>query len=147
MIERKCRKCSGQIPWRIVVDGKVKFLPNRKYCLECSPWGFHNTKKDINKPNYEKKPYGEWTEEQKKKAMASHSGRALNRKLQLINMAGGGCKICGYNKSSNALSFHHKRDKLFQLNLTNLASKSWELILAEFDKCDLLCMNCHAEIS
>jgi hypothetical protein len=30
-----------------------------------------------------------------------------NRKLNLIQVAGGCCNICGYNTTVNALEFHH----------------------------------------
>lgn len=30
--------------------------------------------------------------------------------------------------------------------MNNLWCKKWETILEEFDKCDMLCQNCHAEL-
>ncbi len=63
-------------------------------------------------------------------------------------MAGGGCKACGYNKCHRALSFHHRnpKEKMFGLAVNNLWTKSWERIMAEFKKCDLLCVRCHMEL-
>ena len=46
MENRVCRKCGKHIPYSMQVDGKKKSLQNRKFCLECSPWGNHNTKSD-----------------------------------------------------------------------------------------------------
>lgn len=68
------------------------------------------------------------------------------RKSRLIEMAGGRCIRCGYDKCSEALEFHHRDPsaKSFVLALSGM-TKSWERILLEFAKCDLLCRNCHAE--
>lgn len=72
------------------------------------------------------------------------------RQLKLKNMAidylGGKCKICGYNKCIASLEFHHRNpeEKLFTIS-TNL-NKSWDNIVEELDKCDLLCSNCHREL-
>lgn len=63
----------------------------------------------------------------------------------LIHMAGGCCIKCGYNKSS--LVFHHKDPlkKLFVLGLSGLNRNIFS-ILEEFEKCELLCHNCHIDI-
>jgi len=60
---------------------------------------------------------------------------------------GGKCIICGYNKSSRALVFHHlnPEDKDFGLSSRGL-TRSWERIQKELDKCVLLCANCHMEL-
>lgn len=69
--------------------------------------------------------------------------RRRQKKLLAVEYLGGSCLICGYNKSVWALSFHHVRDKSFEIGDGN--SRSWEKIKAELDKCVLLCHNCHAE--
>lgn len=73
--------------------------------------------------------------------------RGLKRKLDLIELKGGACQKCGYSKCVRALSFHHREPKLkeFPLDGRKLSGTSWERILAEAEKCDLLCLNCHAE--
>ena len=58
-----------------------------------------------------------------------------------------GCKVCGYNKSHYALDFHHrsredKADSVSRLASNGLRTK----VLAEIEKCDVLCKNCHAEV-
>ncbi len=40
-----CHKCGSPIKRRVVIDGQRKLLSGRKYCLDCSPFGRHNTKK------------------------------------------------------------------------------------------------------
>lgn len=71
--------------------------------------------------------------------------RGRERKAKLIEKMGGGCSRCGYNKCHAALSFHHLRDKSFQLSIRELSNHSMERITEEAAKCVLLCANCHME--
>ena len=50
--------------------------------------------------------------------------RALKRKLELIELKGGECEICGYNNNIAALDFHHinPEDKNFQLDSRHLSN-------------------------
>jgi len=38
-----CRKCNEKFPNRTIIDGKTHNLSSRKFCLNCSPFGKHNT--------------------------------------------------------------------------------------------------------
>lgn len=72
--------------------------------------------------------------------------RANARKTKLVEMFGGKCKQCGYDKNTSALAFHHvdgKKD--FSLNRRKLSNTKWSDIVKEADKCILLCHNCHME--
>lgn len=68
-------------------------------------------------------------------------------KQRLIAYKGGKCQRCGYDKIEypRAFSFHHRdrNQKDF-----GISGKSWgfEYLKAEVDKCDLLCVRCHAEV-
>jgi len=72
--------------------------------------------------------------------------RKLLRK-RLIEMFGGHCTLCGYNRYYGALHFHHKdpATKKFAINERELGKK-WEVLVEEALKCVLLCGNCHAEV-
>jgi len=150
MSKRKCRKCGEAIPNRIKIDDVFKNLQNRKFCLKCSPYGGHNTSPHDPVERRKKKgaKWGEYSEEQKKRVTLSLYKRALTRKHEFIGRLGGKCKSCGYDKSWRALSFHHKTsdDKKFDLTLNMLWSQKWEKIEEEVAKCELLCLNCHAEL-
>ena len=150
MSKRECRKCGSIIPSTIKVDGKTKRLDNRKFCLICSPYGKHNTSPidPVERVHPHDKPYSEYTEKQKDAIKTSLYRRGLERKSKLIEMSGGKCINCGYNKCSRVLSFHHRdpESKLYCLTLNHLWSKPWENILEEWKKCDLLCANCHGEV-
>lgn len=82
-----------------------------------------------------------------KKSGAYQKQRRNQRKEDLIKVKGGGCIKCRYAKSASALVFHHRDEKLKEFNVSgqNLNKHSWEVLLKEADKCDLLCANCHAE--
>lgn len=79
---------------------------------------------------------------------AKQQERAKKRKQLLVELSGGKCKQCGYCKNSSALSFHHKdpTKKSFPLDFRHLSNRSMKEINLEFNKCELLCLNCHAEL-
>jgi hypothetical protein len=73
--------------------------------------------------------------------------RGLKRKLFLIDLRGSCCEKCGYNKNLASLDFHHEEpgQKESQLDMRTLANSSMKWILEEFEKCKVLCANCHRE--
>lgn len=59
-----------------------------------------------------------------------------------------GCSICGYNKCSTSLHFHHRNPNEKFKGIGNL-TKGWvnpAILKDEMDKCDVVCANCHGEI-
>ena len=40
------------------------------------------------------------------------------------------------------LEFDHRGDKLFSIG-SELSRRNWQSVLAEIDKCDVVCSNCH----
>jgi NAD-dependent dihydropyrimidine dehydrogenase PreA subunit len=61
---------------------------------------------------------------------------------------GGCCAKCGYAKSQYGLDFHHVTpgEKEFELSALISRGSAHEVIMAEIDKCILLCATCHREI-
>lgn len=70
------------------------------------------------------------------------------RKKDLINVFGGKCCICGFDKFQSALEFHHvnPEEKSFGIGGSNAATKNLEDQLQEAQKCILVCANCHRGI-
>lgn len=131
-----CKKCNNKFPNSIYVDGKRKKLDTRLYCLVCSPY-----------KSYRAKGTGIYKKRNTEEFIKSYYITRTNRKNDLIALKGGQCS-CGYKKCSSALSFHHRdpKTKVFGLSKEALWKFSWEKILSEVEKCDLVCLNCHAEI-
>ena len=75
--------------------------------------------------------------------------KARRRRLKqiLIAEAGGACVLCGYDRCTAALEFHHRdrATKRFGLGERGL-TRSLEVLRGEAAKCVLLCSNCHAEV-
>jgi len=73
--------------------------------------------------------------------------RRRTLKAILIAEAGGACLLCGYDRCTAALEFHHRRrdDKRFGLGERGL-TRSLEALREEARKCVLLCSNCHSEV-
>jgi hypothetical protein len=67
-------------------------------------------------------------------------------KQEAVAILGGKCIICGYDKCIDALDFHHKGDKSFNIARGFSTKLNSEKMLEEIRKCDLLCSNCHREL-
>ena len=130
-----CKKCNKRFNVKEKIDGKIRVLCNRKYCLECSPFGKHNTRQIHLSNRIQKDKSHKWQKEYRRK-----------RRYKLIELLGGKCQKCGYNKCNEALAFHHiSADKLFEVNSSIMTNYSWDILVKEAKKCRILCLNCHAE--
>lgn len=151
-----CKKCDKYFKTKIVIDGKERNLNHRKFCLDCSPFGQHNTR-DITKPSRgrSRKKKTEFICKTCKKArkeigtnaecgVCRAKKRRTEMKEKAIKWLGGKCKICGYHKCYNAFDIHHVSDKSF--DLSNSWAKAWEKIEKELENTVLLCCRCHREV-
>jgi len=68
-------------------------------------------------------------------------------KLFLMSPVGCKCQVCGYNRHTGGLSFHHVDNTIkdFNVSSTKLTYSSKRLV-EEASKCILVCHNCHSEI-
>lgn len=62
-------------------------------------------------------------------------------RLKLIAYKGGRCIDCSDDRPA-VLQFDHRSDKI--ANVSWFLNRSWSKAVAEADKCDLVCANCHA---
>jgi hypothetical protein len=159
---KTCKKCGKQFDCYIEVNGKRKGLYNRKFCLECSPYGEHNTKNLVYHSKTEKKcsncqkvlPNSDFYCKNnkvyfsycKKCAKIVFAEKQREQKIKSIEYLGGKCSRCGYNKCIWALEFHHtnpqNKDPTIRFSSTR---QSFYKIKRELDKCIILCANCHRE--
>lgn len=116
-------------------------------CSECK----------ICRREYQKKHYS--IPENKKKASARsrkwykiRDGRGTNNqhyqkmKCRAVEYKGGKCCVCGYDKCTAAMDFHHLDPTVKEYNLGYVLHLIWDKLKAELDKCILVCANCHREL-
>jgi len=125
-----------------VIDGRVRSLYRRRFCLECSPFGIHNTSR---------RPPGALTAEElidhrrkrrSEKTYRYQKKRRRQLKTQLVATRGGRCLDCAYVGPPAAFDFHH-RDATSKRFGIGTFSGGWDELLVEAEKCDMLCANCH----
>ena len=83
---------------------------------------------------------------------AEYLKRAVTKRRQairerLVSYKGGQCMLCGYKKCADALDLHHvdASRKEFGISSGGL-TRAWSKVVAEADKCILICANCHREV-
>ena len=158
-----CRNCGKEFPVTIMIEGRRRSLSNRKYCLECSPFGQKNTKTLLNDPDIKK--IAKYRDVEclcsacgRKYIYKRNKGHTLHRcnschstkkrvklKKDAVLLKGGKCIRCNYNRCLSALVFHHKDPAGKKITLANMDRFPWQIVKEELDKCILLCANCHAE--
>ncbi|AEQ34205.1 HNH endonuclease [Bacillus phage Bastille] len=137
-----CKKCENKFPNFKIIEGKRRNLQRRKFCLDCSPFGGHNTRSVI------------LSDEAKEAKLASRRQKqaeyTTRRRSEVIRMAieykGGQCAVCGYDRCRWALEFHHVNPEDKEFGISDGNTRSWDKVKAELDKCVLLCANCHREV-
>jgi 5-methylcytosine-specific restriction endonuclease McrA/predicted transcriptional regulator len=67
------------------------------------------------------------------------------KKIELVKYKGGKCERCGYDKTYEALQFHHINPSEKDFTISG-KSYSLERLKKEVDKCIMVCANCHIEI-
>lgn len=144
-----CKKCLKSFPTSMRIDGIKRSLKNRKYCIECSPFGTHNVRQ-LEKTTIRIKRICDRCNK------ISFHGRhcsschvtlwRIKLKQKAIDYKGGKCILCGYNKCAASLDFHHIIPNEKDFSISSGFTRSWEKIKAELEKCSLVCRNCHGEI-
>ena len=92
-----------------------------------------------------------YTPEKRKELNQKENEVRQSNKSKLIQILGGNCQKCGYNKSEKALDFHHLNQKTKKFAISDRLSVrnelKWQEIIEEVKKCELLCANCHRELT
>ncbi len=162
---KKCDNCGKVFPVEVRINGQVHNLNSRRYCLDCSPFGMHNTrplkrelvhdpKSRICTACSQEKPITEFY----KKGRYSHSEcrscfnkrsteKQRKNKIQAVAYKGGRCVRCGYQGHVAALDFHHLDPQKKNFAISTLKNHSFRKMKDELDKCILLCANCHRELT
>lgn len=150
-----CQKCGNLFPYKIKVEGKTKMLSSRKFCLVCSPYGMHNTTKldDLQVGvglclTCDRDFQYDRSKGHRRTKCNSCSVKESRHRLyeKALTYKGGQCQICGYDKCSDALDFHHRDPKSKDFGIQDGNYRNWNTLKPEIDKCDLLCCRCHREV-
>lgn len=162
---KTCEKCGGKFPFAKKIDGKIRNLNSRKYCLDCSPRGLHNTKvltedKDGCDRSKERKctrcevikDLSRFYTKPGTKNTSSHCKDCANRqtvvrqralKQKAVDYLGGKCMKCDITGDPSMFDFHHKNPKEKDFDIARRKLSAFETIKPELDKCMLLCACCH----
>lgn len=153
----QCNQCNEQFSTSIKINGVKHILKNRRYCLKCSPFKQHNTRR-LHRAEELKAREVVCNSCQRQYIYNRKSGGTLstcnscNTKQRLkkmkeraIKYKGGKCTFCGYSKCTMAMVFHHLNPNTKDFLISSNYNRAWEDTKAELDKCILLCSNCHAE--
>jgi hypothetical protein len=164
-----CKKCQNPFPNRALVNGKLRVMCSRKYCLNCSAFGSGNRRKIeryspgqlVTNPRKQQvirsvcvrcgRQY-EYNRQDRKGHRpdicnsCNANRRRVGAKAKLVLLGGGSCRGCGYCRSLRALSFHHTDPTKKDFALSDRYLGKTDLVAAELKKCVLVCSNCHAEI-
>lgn len=83
--------------------------------------------------NIDNEPVSVWRKNLKQRALALFNNK---------------CSLCGYDRCTAALEFHHldPNKKDFSISDAYANPKKWSIIVDELKKCILVCANCHREI-
>lgn len=132
-------------------NGKKHNLQTRKFCLDCSPFGSHNTK-DLNKQVTRICQSCSRASKSKRSLCfsCSYKKRRTEKREKIYKIVGTSCWYCNYDRGFKAipvLEFHHlnEEEKLFDLSARAIVGFSWNRVKKELKKCVLLCCRCHRE--
>ena len=146
---------------RICIRCKSKFEPlcfrRTKYCYACLPSGENAGKLHKESKNGKALKCGEcgrlyvYREHSYNRStkVCGKCKLALQRtefKTKIVELAGGKCWGCGYDRCMKAMVFHHMKPGSKDFALSKRHYYSWKRIKLEIEKCALLCANCHAEV-
>lgn len=142
MKQKSCESCGRSFAAKQVIDGKMRSLYRRRFCLNCSPFGVHNSSK-VPPGNLNAEDLIELRLKRRRaKSYRSQKKRRREKKAELVRASGARCASCGYAGAAAALDFHHRDASTKEFSISRF-SGSWEELVTESRKCDMLCANCH----
>jgi len=155
-ITKICINCNKRFKALIYIDGKKTEFYLRQHCTKCLPFKV-NVNKQFSLEGKKikckrcKKEYIYRRGTSQDSTIKCRSCRKLDRAKVLKNKAieykGGKCKVCGFNRFVEALTFHHLKKYKKNFNIAQAVKRyGWEKIKQELDKCVLLCTICHAGV-
>lgn len=93
-----------------------------------------------------RKPDGWEDHRQKRMAINKVNGKKMHAKRrEWLNQikTQRGCTVCGYNQHPAALDFDHRDGEVKLFTVAHRLTRTWDSILEEIDKCNVVCACCH----
>jgi hypothetical protein len=166
-----CKNCDSPIPYSQEIDGVIRVLNCRRYCLRCSPFLGHQKggkKKRFSKYKTVDGIEYKWCNACKSflslDSFSTRSDRPKGRagycrqcsadaqqeirqryKQEAILYKGNQCVDCHLSFAPYIYDFHHLDPAQKDLSWTNMSRRSLDRNKTELDKCVLLCANCHRD--
>jgi hypothetical protein len=140
--ELRCDACGKVFAAKQLIDGKVRSLYGRRFCLECSPFGILNTSARPPGAMSADELFAHRRRRRNAKTYRYQKKRRRQLKAQLVALRGSQCAVCKYSGPAAAFDFHH-RDPTFKRFAISTFYGPWNALLVEAEKCDMLCANCH----
>jgi hypothetical protein len=126
---KTCTKCKEELPLERFNKRSQDTNKYQSWCRSC-------------KTNLESRWY-HMSEDNKRRRNKQVLERIRNNKKKAVEYLGGKCYDCGGVFHPAVYDFHHKNPNEKEEAPTDVLHKSWDKILLEIDKCELLCSNCH----
>jgi hypothetical protein len=127
-----CKKC-GSVDIRPSKQGKL---------VDGILWRCWNAVRE----EYKRKPIIEYRRSyaRRRKYDSGPNSRAAKRRALLAELKlERGCHDCGYRQHHVALDFDHRPGEMKSFSIALNLRLRWQTILAEVEKCDVVCSNCH----
>lgn len=130
------QKCLHSWQAKPVVYLPTNAFSNTKWCRKCE--------KEIEIENFGSKGKGKGLQALCKSHLYEYQIERWHAiKEKAIAYLGGSCKNCGVIDHPVIYDFHHRNGDTKEYDWSKLKLKSWNSILEELQKCDLLCVVCH----
>lgn len=132
----------------------MRNLDSRKYCLDCSPFGLHNTRDVIRleQPMECVECHKALPNRRRRFCQTCIKKKARYKlKKKIYDYLGEiKCWVCGYDKGETGmyvLAFHHVNSEEKEFEIAQMLSgvQNFNLLLKEIRKCISICPNCHSE--
>lgn len=157
---KECQSCGASFRVWQEIDGVMKSLQRRRYCLECSPYKSGSKRRlsryrTIDEEEHKRCPKCQCWKSLREFYNTSaycrlcHNDHSRNKmaeyKRKAVEHLGDRCCDCGVSYGDHIYDFHHLDPSTKDFKLSQLRSHTLETIRAELDKCVLLCSNCHRD--
>lgn len=81
-----------------------------------------------------------------KQAYLKRNREVVNKRKAWVNYKKSvPCADCGHRYPAYVMDFDHRDPSIKVNNVSVLVSWSWKRLMAEVEKCDVVCSNCHRE--